>query len=292
MVIFFQQNNLNNCSNIFVRNIKLKIFGFILSASLSLLIMIADYYCNYLHFMRNGFALIISPLQFAVDYPARIMEWFQSIISTKKALIKENMQLRHQQILLEAELQKLLIIKKENSQLRGLLQVSGAANMRAMVAQILAVDTSSSRQIVVLNKGKHDGVYIGQPVLDAKGVIGQVMNSGLLTSTVLLISDAKNAVPVINNRTGERSILVGTNDISQLSLINLPRTSSIKVNDLLITSGLGGVYPAGYPVGRVCAVQDISGEDLIRVDVRPIALLNQNRLVLLIWPEIQQNKLI
>lgn len=253
--------------------------------------MFSDYRYHYLDKVRSGFALVVSPLQYAIDYPVRIIGWIQSLVSAKKALINENMQLRYEQTLLQSELQKLLVIKEENSKLRELLLTSSKANMRAMAAQILAVDTSSSRQLVVLNKGKRDEVYTGQPVLDAKGVVGQIIDVGSMTSTVLLISDSKSAVPVRNNRTGECGILIGTNNMGQLSLVNLPRTSSIKPGDLLVTSGLGRLYPEGYPVGRVDAVKSVPGEAFIKVDVIPIALLNRNRLVLLIWPGQEQTAL-
>nr|WP_231950074.1 rod shape-determining protein MreC [Legionella lansingensis] len=289
MVISSQQNNPKG--RIFADESKHRVFGFVFATVLSLALMFSDYHYKYLSSVRSGFALIISPLQFAVDYPVRVVGWLQSLVSAKKALINENMQLRYQQTLLEAELQKLLVIKEENSQLRELLLTSSKAKMQAMAAQILAVDTSSSRQLVVLNKGKRDGVYAGQPVLDAKGVMGQIIDVGSMTSTVLLISDSKSAVPVRNNRTGERAILVGTNNVSQLSLINLPRTSSINKGDLLVTSGLGRLYPEGYPVGRVEAVKSIPGEAFIKVDVSPIALLNRNRLVLLVWPDKEQTAL-
>ncbi len=108
---------------------------------------------------------------------------------------------------------------------------------------------------------------------------------GRLTSTVLLITDAKSGVPVLNNRTGERAILVGTNQVNALSLINLPKTSDIKPGDLLMTSGLGRKYPEGYPVGEIKQVKNIPGEMFITVEVAPVASLNRNRLVLLIWPE-------
>jgi len=246
--------------------------------------MVADYHYRYLDNVRSGLSLVVAPLQYAVDYPVRIIGWTRSLVSTKKELIDENIQLRYQQMMLEAQLQKLLVIRNENSKLKALLLASSNVNTPAMAAQILAVDTSISRQILVLNKGKRDGVYSGQPVLDAKGVMGQVIDVGSMTSTVLLVSDAKSAVPVQNNRTGERAILVGTNSMSHLSLINLPKTSSIAKNDLLVTSGLGRRYPEGYPVGRVVEVKSIPGDDFITVSVSPVALLNRNRLVLLIWP--------
>ena len=121
--------------------------------------------------------------------------------------------------------------------------------------------------------------------------MGQIVDVGLMTSTVLLISDAKCAVPVRNERTGERSILVGTNRINRLSLLNLPKSSSIAVGDLLVTSGLGRRYPEGYPVGRVTEVTNSPGDDFIKVSASPIALLNRSRLVLLIWPEELHNEI-
>lgn len=253
--------------------------------------MFSDYHYRYLDFVRSGFSLIVSPLQYAVDYPVRVIGWIQSLVSAKKALIDENMRLKYKQTMLEAELQKLIVIQRENSQLKELLLTSSKADMRVMAAQILAVDTSQARQVVVLNKGTRDGVYVGQPVLDAKGVMGQVIDVGPMTSTLLLISDSKSAVPVRNNRTGERAILVGTNDIEELSLINLPKTSSIHPGDVLVTSGLGRRYPEGYPVGRVEEVKSIPGEDFVKVTVSPVALLNRNRLVLLIWAGSEQEEL-
>lgn len=287
-MISSQQNNKH--SQLFIKGGRSSI-GFAFALIISIFLMFSDYHYRYLDNVRSGFSLIVSPLQYAVDYPVRVIGWIQSLVSAKKALIDENIQLRYQQTILEAELQKLIVIQKENSQLKELLLTSSKADMRAMAAQILAVDTSNARQIVVLNKGNRDGAYIGQPVLDAKGVMGQVIDVGPMTSTVLLISDSKSAVPVRNNRTGERAILVGTNSIDQLSLINLPKTSSIHPGDVLVTSGLGRRYPEGYPVGKVERVNSIPGEDFVKVTVSPVALLNRNRLVLLIWPDLEQEQL-
>lgn len=264
---------------------------FVIALVISMVLMFSDYHHQYLGALRSGFSLLASPLQYAVDYPVRIIGWVQSLVSTKKTLIDENMQLRYQQTILQAELQKLLAIQNENSQLKELLQTSSKAQMHVMAAEILAVDTSNARQIVVLNKGERDGVYSGQPVLDAKGIMGQIIDVGPITSTVLLISDSKSAVPVRNNRTGERAILAGTNNMEQLSLINLPKTSSIHPGDVLVTSGLGRRYPEGYPVGRILAVNSLPGEDFVKVQVAPVALLNRNRLVLLVWPDPQQEQL-
>ncbi|HHT9951349.1 TPA: rod shape-determining protein MreC [Legionella pneumophila] len=287
-MISSQQNNKHN--RLFAKGGHSSL-GFVFALVFSILLMFSDYHYRYLDFVRSGFSLIVSPLQYAVDYPVRVIGWIQSLVSAKKALIDENMRLKYKQTMLEAELQKLIVIQRENSQLKELLLTSSKADMRVMAAQILAVDTSQARQVVVLNKGTRDGVYVGQPVLDAKGVMGQVIDVGPMTSTLLLISDSKSAVPVRNNRTGERAILVGTNDIEELSLINLPKTSSIHPGDVLVTSGLGRRYPEGYPVGRVEEVKSIPGEDFVKVTVSPVALLNRNRLVLLIWADSEQEEL-
>ncbi len=258
---------------------------FVFALVLSLSTMITDYHYHSLGQVRRVFSYAVAPIQYAVDYPVRVMGWVRSLMSTKKSLIDENMQLRYQQTMLEAQLQKLITIRRENSQLKKLLSAPSTATTQAMAAQIMAVDTTSSRQVVVLNKGARDGVFVGQPVLDAKGVMGQIIDVGSMTSTVLLISDSKCAVPVRNDRTGERAILVGTNSMIHLSLINLPSTSSIAKGDLLVTSGLGRRYPEGYPVGRVEEIKHLLGDDFMTVRVSPVALLNRNRLVLLIWPE-------
>ena len=283
MAVISSQLN-NPQSRLFAKS-KHSSFGFVFALVISLGFMIADFHYRYLDGVRSGFSLLISPVQYIVDYPVRVMGFVSSMIGAKKSLINENMQLRYQQIMLEAQLQKLLVISNENLQLRELLSASSSANIRAMAAQILAVDTTSSRQLLVLNKGKRDGVFSGLPVLDAKGVMGQIIDVGLMTSTVLLISDSKSAVPVRNDRTGERAILVGTNSMSLLSLVNLPRTSSIAKGDVLVTSGLGRRYPEGYPVGLVDDVKSLPGDDFIKVSVSPVALLNRNRLVLVVWPE-------
>lgn len=252
---------------------------------LSIFLMYADYHYKYLSSLRYAFSVLVLPLQYTVDYPIRIFNGLQAMLSAKSSLINENIKLHYQQTMLEAQLQRLMAIQEENSDLKALLLASSRAKMKTMAAEILAVDTSVVRQLLVLNKGKRDGVYVGQPVLDAKGVMGQIIDVGYMTSTILLISDSKSAVPVRNNRTGERGILTGMNNPGILSLINLPSTSVIAKGDLLVTSGFGGLYPEGYPVGQVAAVKSVSGEAFMTVEVVPIALLNRNRLVLLIWPD-------
>lgn len=281
MAISFQQSNVQK--RLFIRSNQ-QIVSYILCLTICLLLLIIDCKFHVLGALRNSVNYLSSPIQYLVDYPVKMASSIQVLFSTKKSLIDENIRLRHQQSLLETKLQKLLAIRNENNQLKALLSASSAANEHAEAAEILAVETSNSRNLLILNKGTRDGVFVGQPVLDAKGVMGQIIDVGTQTSTVLLVSDSKSAVPVRNNRTGERTILIGTNHLNELSLINLPKSSSIEKGDLLETSGLGGHYPDGYPVGRVEGIEQQPGEDFIKVNVSPIAQLNSTRLVLLIWP--------
>ncbi len=288
-VIFSQQNNIR--SRLFVEK-KLSSLRFAIALVLAVGLLISDHHNrNLSKYIRSVFSILVTPLQFAVDYPVRIVGWAGSVLGSKQSLIVENMRLRYKQTMLEASLQKLMTIQAENSELKSLLLASTSDDTQAMVGQILAIDTSSNRHIVIINKGSRDKVSVGQAVLDSKGVMGQVIDVGFMTSTVLLISDYKCAVPVRNERTGENAILVGNNDMSNLSLINLPKTSNIAIGDLLVTSGLGRRYPEGYPVGRVTKVIDNTDDDFIKVSVYPIANLNRSRLVLLIWPQKDHNDL-
>lgn len=232
--------------------------------------------------LRWALSYLVAPFQYTVDYPQRMWRWIEALVSSKTALIQENIQLRYQQALLEAKLQHFLVMKAENSQLKALLKSTKQSGAHAIAAQILDVEVSQVRQLMVLDKGRRDGVQVGQAVLDAKGVMGQIIDVGQMTSTVLLISDAKSAVPVRNYRTGEWAMLMGMNRPDHLVLLNLPQTSPIQRGDVLVTSGLGGHYPQGYPIGRVLQLQHARGEPFIQVEVRPIARLNQSHLVLVL----------
>lgn len=265
---------------------------FVFAIVLSLLLMVFDYHFHYLNRVRSLFISISSPMQYVVDYPIRMTNLVSDFFGARNTLINENINLRYQQTILEARLQKLTDISDENKELKKLLSVSSTFNSKAEATEILAVDTSSSRQVWIINKGSSNGVYEGQPLLDAKGVVGQVIDVGFITSTVLLISDLKSAVPIRNNRTGEQAILVGTNHINKLSLINMPKTAAILEGDILVTSGLGRLYPEGYPVGKVNLVKDMPGEDFMRVEVAPIARLNRDRIALLLWPDMEKNHLL
>lgn len=261
---------------------------------ISFCLMIIDAQYSYLRVLHQGLSTVLYPFQYAVDAPVRAFNSLHAHLHQQQYFLDENERLNIKQLKLQTQLQTFSLVKQENLQLKHLLSASNSLpsqNHNSMVANVLAVETNRARQLLVLNKGYSTGVHIGLPVFDAYGVMGQIIDVGRSSSTVMLVSDSKCAVPVMDERTGERAILVGTNNILHLSLINLPKTSMIRRGDRLVTSGLGPYYPEGFPVGEVAEVRSNPGDDFIQVNVSPVALLNRTRLVLLRWPEEETNLL-
>lgn len=242
--------------------------------------------------IRQVLSMAVTPIQYAVDLPSKTYEWLSLSISSQKALVNENTALRYREAVLSSKIQRLRELQSENIKLRRLLQ-SGPIHedSRFLVGELLAVSTSPYRQLLILDKGEKAGVKVGQAVLDAKGIMGQIIEVGPYTATVMLITDGKSAVPVKNMRTNERAILVGLQKTNMLSLINLPKTASIRVGDQLLTSGLGQRFPEGYPVGEVTAVERSHDEAFITVEVKPKALLTKSRLMLIVLPSKKQRLL-
>lgn len=247
--------------------------------------MVLDHRQHYLSPVRNVLTAVVAPVQYAISMPVKFINNLNADLSGRQKLLAENSALRAQQLLLQAQLQKLLALENENTQLRALLaSAAHTRNQRVVVAQLLAVDTDPLISEVVLDKGQRDGIYVGQPVLDAFGIIGQVIQIGPLTSRVLLITDLRSAVPVQDTRSGVRGLVVGAGKLSDLSLTDIPNTVDVRVGDVLVTSGLGGRYPAGYPVGIIKAVRHNPSEQFTQIAVQSKAHLNRSQQVLLIWP--------
>ena len=215
------------------------------------------------------------------------MKFVRELTTNFKAqsqLIEDNARLRVQLMLLDSQLQKLLTLERENAQLRELLRSTSQATGKVIVARLLAVDLDPSLQQVIIDRGTQDKLYLGQPVLDAYGVMGQVISVGPLTSRVLLITDPKSAVPVQNYRTGSRSIAMGSARAGQLKLINVSENNDIQEGDLYVTSSMGQRFPVGYPVGVVSKAAMTPGDRFINIYLIPSAHLDKTQQVLLAWP--------
>jgi rod shape-determining protein MreC len=224
------------------------------------------------------------PFQWLVDAPIRFSQWLNASVTTQRELVHENEELKVRQILLQSRLQKLLSLEKENARLRNLLKSTAEISGKVAVARLLAVSLDPNLQQVVLNKGSQDNVYRGQPVLDAYGVMGEVIGVGALTSRIQLISDKQSAVPVEDYRTGMRALAVGTGSAGQLELTDVPNQNNIQMGDLFVTSGLGLCYPVGYPVGVVTRIAQRKNDLSEKIIVSPTAHLDQTEQVLLAWP--------
>jgi rod shape-determining protein MreC len=252
---------------------------------LSLLLIVLDYH-HYLPSLRRLLNNTAAPLEYAIDAPFRLLHGLTRAFVTRKALQWDNTRLQVQQLLLEAKLQRFDALESENRQLNQLLHASThLKKQRIKLAHLLYVNADPQVNEVILDKGQSDGVYIGQAVADADGIMGQVISVNSWTSRVLLLTDFRSAIPVRDVRSDARGILIGRGRLAKLILKDIPGTIDVKVNDLLVTSGLGGHYPPGYPVGLVSVVHANVASQFSSIQVDPSAQLHLTRPVLLIWAE-------
>ncbi len=252
---------------------------------LSLVLMSLDHRLRSFDKVRQVLFVGTSPVHYLINHPIQTVQYLLESFALQKHLNTENRALKQKQLLLSEKLQKLSVLEAENVKLRALLQSSARLKGKVLTAQLLSVDLSPFTQQVLLNKGQSQGVYVGQPVIDEAGVMGQVIEAGPFTSRVLLTTDKLSSIPVQVNRNGLRTIAAGTGSPELLSLLYLPETSDIQVGDLLVTSGLGNVFPFGYPVGVVSLIKRKPGEYFIQVFAKPSAGINRSRQVLLLWPD-------
>lgn len=258
---------------------------FFLVAIISIGAIFFDQRSAYFHHYRDKISVIILPLQILVDAPIHFVRTIVIGSLEQKHFIQENAHLRAQQLLLESRLQRLLALEQENTQLHELLQSTPQIAGKVVVAQLLAVALDPALQQVIVDKGARAHIYVGQPVLDAYGVLGQVINIGVLTSKVLLLTDSHSAIPVQDYRNGVRAIALGMGSIDKLSVINVPDTADIRKGDLFVTSGLGMRFPVGYPVGVVSQFNYASGDRFVKIMLTPTSHLDQSQQVLLVWPD-------
>lgn len=257
---------------------------------LSITVMVLDHRHNHLEFLRSGLSVLLYPVQYLAGLPRLLSESASKAITSRGELESERDQLYDENLQLRARLQKFEALEAENMRLRGLLDSSFKVGDRVLIAELIAVEQDPFRQQVLISKGWTSGLFEGQPVLDANAVVGQVTHINPFSASVLLITDATHALPVQLNRNGLRTIALGTGLINRLELPHLPNNADIKVGDLLITSGLGGGFPPGYPVAEVIEVRREPGQPFASVIAQTTAHLDRIHEVLLVWtlnPDIQ-----
>lgn len=256
----------------------------ILLILLSCGLMLLDQRSPYFQQVQSASSVVALPFRYLVNLPVSAIEWMNNSITSQQQVLEENAKLRAQQLLLAAKLQRLIALENENAQLRALLQSSPHVGGRFTTAQLLAVSMDPFVQKVVLDKGKSAGIYVGQPVLDAYGIMGQVVKIGPLTSEILLLTDPQSAVPVQDSRNGVRAIAVGMGNSNTLQLVNVLDSADVQVGDAMVSSGLDQRFPTGYPVGTVVKVNRDPELRFATIILQPSARLDRSREVLLVWP--------
>lgn len=257
---------------------------FLLLAGLSILLLTADHRDDHLDAVRKTLGAAVYPLRVVVDSPVSLWRWLRETSAERNDLLLENSRLNAERLLTQARLQRYSALESENARLRGMLEATSRVRDQVQVAEIMSVSSNPFRHTLLIDKGTQNGVYDGQAMIDANGVVGQIIEAGLLSSQGVLISDPDHALPVEINRNGLRTIAVGTGEFDRLDLPFLPNNADIQEGDLLVTSGLGGSFPPGYPVAIIGSVKRIPQGPFAEISARPSAALNQVRELMLIWP--------
>lgn len=252
---------------------------------LSLALMTVDHFTDYLDPLRSTMTMLVTPIVVAADLPKRTADGLSELLRTREQMRSHIAALEHQMLLLRAKTEKMASLSAENDRLRKLLGSASKLQDDVLVAEIIGIDPDPDRQEVIVDKGTADGAFVGQPVLDAEGLMGQVIRVSRYTSRVLLITDVNHSVPVQVVRSNVRLIARGTGTTQRLELMHVQDTADIRVGDLLVSSGLGGRFPVGYPVGIVNHVEHDPGKPFAAVTATPSAHLDRSRYVLLVFTE-------
>ncbi|MFT7235565.1 MAG: rod shape-determining protein MreC, partial [Methylophagaceae bacterium] len=238
--------------------------------------------------MRSHLATIIYPVQLIASFPSDIGDWTSEYFQSRRELKEQNDSFKATQLLNAVRLQRLQALERENMRLHRLLGSSFRLPERVLVAELLTIDSDPFSQQIVINRGNQYDIFEGQPVLDASGVMGQVMSVSRFSSRVILLTDPSHAIPVQVNRNGVRSIVTGRGLAEPLQLEHLPYNADVRVGDSLVTSGLGGRFPVGYPVGTISAITRPAGKPFANIKVAPAADLSTSREVLLVLPRVDE----
>ena len=256
-----------------------------LALAMSVMLIVLDFKLDAFSTTRVFLNSLVSPVQYLANLPGQLLNASAQRLTSQQALIEENEQLTNRLLLQNEKLQRFEALEQENKELRRLLDAPVRQNMRKMVAELMAVDNTPYSQQIVINKGAIDGVYLGQSILDERGIVGQVMEVGTTNSRVLLISDVTHSIPVRSIRNNGRFIASGSGAIDELYLTHVAHSADIREGDVLVSSGLGEVFPEGYPVAEVIQVIRDESRPFAQVTITPQARLNRLKYLLLLWPQ-------
>ena len=252
---------------------------------ISVVLLAIDHRSSRMDNTRSVLSVLIYPVQRLVSIPVELIEQVNDTVVSYTALKKENITLKERQLINSIKLLKLESLENENIRLRGLLENSFKLDEQVLVAELLSVNLVPYEHVMVVNKGSRFGVHEKQSVLDANGIVGQVIRSLPLSSEVMLITDPNHAIPVQINRNGLRTIAIGSGQLDRLNLPFLPNNADIQPGDLLVSSGLGGAFPQGYPVAVVDKVTPQPNKPFANIYATPKAKLDRIREILVVWSD-------
>jgi rod shape-determining protein MreC len=255
----------------------------LLLAGLSVTIMVADHRTDYLQSLRSILAAAIVPVQWVAAVPSRVVDSINSWLESEEDVRARLDRLRNEHVQLKAQLQRLQAMESENASLRRLLAAAEQVPDKVLMAELVEVSLDPYTHKILVNRGFRDGIYVGQPVLDQEGVMGQVTEIMPFSSAVTLITDPSHGLPVQVRRNGLRAIALGTGQSDELKISYLTPNADIQVGDILVTSGLGGRFPRGYPVAEVKELISDASEAFLRIAADPVARLDRTNQVLLVW---------
>ena len=251
---------------------------------LAVCLMFADTRFGYLERVRYGLGYVTTPIYWVADTPTRVSFWIDDVFTSRTDLLEENARLREALLVAQRELQLFESLASENSRLLELQEATRVIDGEVLPAEIINVSPDPFSKRVLINKGASDGVYVGQALLDANGLMGQVVEVLPYTSWVLLITDANHVTPVEVNRNGERALARGSRSgASELDLEFVTQTQDMLAGDLLVSSGMGQVYPKNYPVAKIVSVSNDPGREFAVVKARPLAEMDSTRHVMLVF---------
>jgi len=258
--------------------------------ALSVSMMLIDHRTQQLERFRNILQTVVYPIMFVSTLPREVIQGITGSMERSENLQTDNESLRQENLLLRSRLKKLHSLEADNLRLKRLLGQSDRIAERVLLAELVEISLEPYTQKISLNKGSRDDVYVGQPVINGDGVIGQVVHTSQFQSTVTLLTDPSSAVPVIVMRNGLRGVLFGTGVRNRLDMPYLTADADIRVGDVLISSGMGGRFPTGYPVATVTDVKQNPSDEFLTINTLPVTQLDHGREVLLIWPEVARNR--
>ena len=250
--------------------------------AIAIALLVLDHRGGWLSQVRARANVLAQPLWAIAGLPARLGDVLSETAATRSGLVAENRTLRNALLISGARVARLQTAAAENERLRRLLGADRRGGLDVQLAPILDIDLDPTRQRLVLDAGARDGVTVGQSVIDAGGLVGQIIAVRPGSATVLLITDPDHAVPVIVARTGVRLVAYGQGRSDRLALPNIPLSGDVKIGDVVITSGLGGRFPAGFPVGTVESLHPDDSHGFLVGELKPAAQLDRGRDVLLL----------